>query len=285
MNQDDDRYIQALTKLGLTLLQTTIYITLIHTGKAGIMKISKISKIARPEVYRVLPSLEKKGLVEKIIGNPTMYTPVPLKHGFSMLLQQKTKESTELQEETKALLGGIHENSVNEFKEKESLQFVITNEMKLFIKRFDKAVVESQRSVDLICTCRDLPKLLFNHQQSFKTAIDKGIKICVITEKVENQRSIEIIESLKKNSLFTLKYTFEDTPVCMLMCDDKKVNMQLSDGVVPSLFSNNPNMVKIATAYFKRLWSRAEEYPSNFVTQKDAYKRVERPATREIEVY
>ena len=264
MNQDDDRYIQALTKLGLTLLQTTIYITLVHTGKAGIMKISKISKIARPEVYRVLPSLEKKGLVEKIIGNPTMYTPVPLKHGFSMLLQQKTKESTELQEETKALLGGIHENSVNEFKEKESLQFVITNEMKLFIKRFDKAIMESQRSVNLICTCRDLPKLLFNHQQSFKTAMDKDIKICVITEKVENQRSIEIIESLKKNSLFTLKYTFEDTPVCMLMCDEKKVNMQLSDGSGTQPVFKQSKYGKNCHCLFQKVMEQSRGVPEQF---------------------
>jgi|GEM_PF-1415706 sugar-specific transcriptional regulator TrmB len=282
MNPDDARYIQALTKLGLTPLQATIYMALRRTGQAGIMKISKTSNIARPEVYRVLPSLEKKGLVEKIVSNPTMYESVSLKQGFSMLLSQKTQENTDLQIETQALLNSIQEENFTKFSEKES-QLVITSEIRLFTKKFDQALRETQRTIDLVCINRDFPKLLFNHLQGFKEAMNKGVRIRMVIEKVEIQSFIEIFEGLKRSPLFSLKYTSEHTPVCMLICDDRKVTMQLSDAVVPSLFSNNRQIVKVASSHFKRLWSEAEGNANKFV-HRDLQRRLpERLTIAEIE--
>lgn len=112
MIQNDEECIQALMKLGLTLLQATIYLALAKLGKAGVKKISKASNVARPDVYRVIPALGKIGLVEKIVATPTMYKAVPLKEGISILLQQKTDENIELQKKTKALLSNFQENNV-----------------------------------------------------------------------------------------------------------------------------------------------------------------------------
>jgi DNA-binding IclR family transcriptional regulator len=54
-------------------LKSKVYLTLATLGKADVKTIAKASNIARQEIYRIMPTLQKLGLTEKIITNPTMY--------------------------------------------------------------------------------------------------------------------------------------------------------------------------------------------------------------------
>jgi sugar-specific transcriptional regulator TrmB len=255
MMQDGNIYSQALMKFGLTSLQATIYTTLVDLGNAGILKISRASKIARPEVYRVIPSLEEKGLVEKILSNPTKYKAVPLKLGLSTLLQQKTQENTELLEETKALLSHIPEKTANH-RDKDDSQFIITSEFKLFSKRLNKSISDTKSSIDFVMPQR----VLYEHAQQFKKAMERGVKIRVVLTMVDKSQLVqETVGNLNKNLFFQLKYTPEQV-VCMLISDNNELNTQISDGAVPSLLSNNKQVVKIATTYFEALWDKAQDY-------------------------
>jgi sugar-specific transcriptional regulator TrmB len=255
MMQEGNSYSQVLMKFGLTSLQATIYTTLVDIGKAGIMKISKASKIARPEVYRVIPSLQEKGLVEKVLSDPAMYRAIPLKQGLSMLLQQKTQESTELLEETKTLLSNIPEKTTNE-GDKDDSQFIITSELKLFFKRLNKSINDSKRSIDFVTPNRGL----YEHSSQFKKAMERSVKIRVLLTMTDKNQSIrQTVEDLKKNPLFRLKFTPERV-VYMLISDNNILNTQISDGAVPSLLANNKQVVQIATTYFETLWNKAQDY-------------------------
>jgi sugar-specific transcriptional regulator TrmB len=269
MVQDDDSCIQALINLGLTLLQAKIYLTLAKLRKAGVKRISEASNVARPDVYRVIPTLEKLGLVEKIVTNPTMYKASPLKEGLSILLQQKTEEHGELQKKTKALLSNFQENNIGIALEREDLQFVIASEKKLFLKRFEKAINAGQMSEDFIGTAAGFKNMLSCNLQDFKRAMGRGVKIRAITEKAENQESIpRIVQDLKKNPLFKLKYTSDQCPVSMMICDNKEVNIHISDRPESSLCSNNPHVVKLAAICFESLWNKAHESPDPTRNQK-----------------
>jgi sugar-specific transcriptional regulator TrmB len=65
MIQDD---IQTLTDLGLSLLQAKTYLNLAKLGKANVQTIAKASNVARQDIYRVMPKLQKLGLAEKFIS-------------------------------------------------------------------------------------------------------------------------------------------------------------------------------------------------------------------------
>ena len=273
MSQDEDLYIQALMNLGLTLLQATIYLTLAQIGQSEVKRISKASNVARPDVYRVMPTLEKIDLVEKIVANPTVYKAVPLKEGLSILLQEKTEENVELQKETKALLSNFQENNVGISLDREDPELIITSGKNLFLKRFEKAIKAGQTSEDIIGTAPDFNSFLFRNLQYFKTVNKKGVKIRVIT-KPENQESmLRVIREFKKNPLFKLKYTFDNNPVCLMICDNKEVNFQISNGMVPSLWSNEPHVVQLARVYFESLWKEANEVATSPKSKKRVSKQ------------
>jgi sugar-specific transcriptional regulator TrmB len=257
----DDEYIHTLTDLGLTLLQAKTYLALAKLGKAEVRTISKASNVARQDIYRIMLTLEKLGLVEKIIDTPTLYKAIPLRKGLLTLLQRRTEENAELQKKTRALINNFRDNNTGiAFHEDES-QFTITSELALFRKKLAEATDAARTSKDVIYTAEGVRALSLHYLQHVKRAMRRGVKIRVITEKPENaETTLGISPDLKKNPLFKLKYISDHSPVFMAIFDNKEVNIRISDNIVPSFWSNNPSVVKLAASYFEAVWKEAHEF-------------------------
>jgi sugar-specific transcriptional regulator TrmB len=72
VKMSNDENTDLLLGLGLNLTQARVYLSILRLDRAKVGQISKFSKVRREEVYRILPALEKMGLVERILGKPTM---------------------------------------------------------------------------------------------------------------------------------------------------------------------------------------------------------------------
>jgi sugar-specific transcriptional regulator TrmB len=258
MIQDDD-YIQRLMSLGLTLLQAKIYISLAKLKKAEIKKISKASNVARTDVYRVMPTLEKLGLAEKIIATPTVYKSTPTKEGLSLLLQKKKREYAELEKKTSALLSNFPDNVLQDLQEENS-QFIITSEMTLLIKMHKKLIRSAQTSIDIfVSSLKVLRLMLLDQHEGLKMATKKGVKIRVVTQKVEGELVQGKLKALAKNPFFELKCLSNSSLFKMVIFDRKDVTLCVSETeLVPSLWSNNLIVVKLAEAFFESMWNKAE---------------------------
>src|SRR5450756_977142 len=149
MIQNDDLHIQILMNLGLTLLQAKVYLTLAELGKAEVTRISNASNVARPDVYRVISTLEKIGLVEKIIATPTMYKATPIKEGVDILLQNKTQEYNELQQRTMYLINS-HKSDDMITLQKEESQFVLISSKTLLKRKWKIEDSTTQTCIDVI---------------------------------------------------------------------------------------------------------------------------------------
>jgi sugar-specific transcriptional regulator TrmB len=258
MTQDD--HIQTLRALGLTLLQAKTYLALAKLENAEVKTIAKTSNMARQDTYRVMPTLEKLGLAEKIIATPTMYKATPLSVGLSTLLQRKTEDAVELQKKTNELINDFKKKNTEITHQKDEPQFIITSEKALFKKRIAEAIDAAQKSNDVIFAQEGFQGMLFYHLQHVKRAMKRGVKIRVITEKPENQQLTQrSAQRLLKNPLFKLKYVSDQAPVYMVTFDNREVNLCIADGAVPSFWSNHPNIVKLAANYFDDLWSKADD--------------------------
>jgi sugar-specific transcriptional regulator TrmB len=252
----DREHIQTLTKLGLSLLQAKVYLSLVALGKSDAKTISKSSDIVREEIYRIMPALEKHGLVEKILGRPTIYKALPLKEGLSSLLQRRTEENVELQRKTKALVQNLQEIDLGNTFSDENFQFIITSEKTLFRKRFETCVNLAKTKIDIILTKHVFGEMVFHHLQSFENAKRKGVEIRVITNGDKDGTIPEEPQVLTNNHLFKVKYLPTHVPVTMAIFDDNELNMRISDDLVPNLWSDNPMIVKLAKNYFNEIWNK-----------------------------
>ena len=64
MNAEDEQ-VSVLVELGMTATQAKIYLSLAKSKSLTAHAIASIAKIARPDVYRILPMLEEAGLLRE----------------------------------------------------------------------------------------------------------------------------------------------------------------------------------------------------------------------------
>ncbi len=274
MSQNDES-VDTFMDLGLTYLQAKVYLTLVRFGNAGgeVKKISNDSKIARQDIYRILPILQKHNMVVKIIANPTKYMATPLESGFSMLLQQKTEEYNELQKKAKTVFNNFILNNPKVEPQKETAQFIMTSGKTLLLKNLEKIVVQAQTNIDVICSTEGIRLMLFSSLPYLKKAVKGDVKIRIITDKAgkkileKNQVSLKQV----KASTFQLRYISGQIPVVMAIFDNKQASICVSsDEIVPSLWTNNNSVLKLAEIYFASMWvkSIAIETKNNALNRK-----------------
>jgi sugar-specific transcriptional regulator TrmB len=259
MTQEEEP-IETFMNLGLTQLQAKVYLTLLKLDDSGadVKKISLASRIARQDIYRRLPELEKIGLVEKIIGLPTVYKAVPFEEGLSMLMKKNTIKYYDIQKKAKTVLSNFSISHHSQKQAELESQFIITSEQTLFLKRVRHDIEETEKVISIIYAHERLSTILFHVVEEIEAAIERGVKIRAITDNAHGGELDRNLKALTKKPAFNLRLINHDTPVGLVIFDNKDVNIRTSNNIVPSLWTNNRNVVKLAKVYFDDIWRNGQ---------------------------
>lgn len=261
----EEEFVQILTRLGLTISQAKVYLELLELKKASGKITAKHSKMARQEVYRVLAELQEKGLVEKIIARPTEFEPISIEDCLSILIEDKKNEISENQKKATSLLQKFkkkHSHAKAQLQEEDS-QFILIPEKEV-IRRARRKIENTQTSLDAITTLNRFKPMLFNFYEVGEKAVERGVKIRLIINKLDDENSLtQIAKAVPKNPLFDLRYINTPPLVAIAIYDKKEVMIAMSATVAineaPILMSNNPSLLAIAQSYFETLWLTAME--------------------------
>ncbi|MGD6807394.1 MAG: TrmB family transcriptional regulator [Candidatus Bathyarchaeia archaeon] len=256
--------VDVLVKLGLTELQAKTYLTLTQLKTAEVKKIAAQSNIARQDIYRIMPVLEELGLVEKIIATPILYKAIPLSEGTLMLFQRRKEEEAKLKSSLKLLVDNREENSKMAPQE-ENLEFVITSERKRFVRRLEKSISKAARC-EMICPGEAFGFVIFNFYESLISALSEGRKVRVITQKTNMNLDItRKLGNLCDSLNFEIKFVTSPIDLGMIILD-KEVNICISDWKeVPSLWTNNRQILKLAQSVFEKEWSAHNGFQQQIV--------------------
>jgi len=249
--------------LGLTRLQATTYLTLSKLGRAGVKEIATASNVYRSDSYRVMLSLEKLGLAEKIMSDPVSYRATPLREGFDLLMQNKTKEYVELQREATKALDSFQSSNQSIMLQSDDPHFVVCSSEKLFFRTFTDRHNGAKNSIDSIVNWRSISAGLIDFHKDMEKIIDKGVKMRTVTEKHEDDHhATKIIQDLKKNPHYELRYIPAPVPAELTIYDGAEVDLRISlaNGIpTPSLWSNHAQLLEIMKTYFETIWAKSEE--------------------------
>lgn len=258
-----DEHVETLIKLGLTNLQARIYLTVLTLERANVGKISNVAEIARPDVYRVLPTLEKIGLLRKVLATPVLYEPTSLKEACMLLLQRKKDEYTEAHERSNTLIKEFNERTQIVIGESGTESFSIINSKELLLEKFKEADAATKVSVDIISDWHTIRPLLFDRSEATHQAMKRGIKIRLITDKQSYDKRLETAN--KQNPCLEVRYLDGPVPIRSGIYDGKLANMRVrtkqDNEMTPSLWTDNPDFVKVMEAYFENLWEKAIQAP------------------------
>jgi len=94
---------RALQEYGLSLNEVKALLSLYRLGEASARQLHLATGIDRAETYRVLQSLQTKGIVVAAVSKPTKYRPVPIERALDLLIEEKKSLVKRLEAERKGI--------------------------------------------------------------------------------------------------------------------------------------------------------------------------------------
>jgi len=261
--------IQILESFGLTLNEARVFLALTLLGTANVKKISKSSNVAREAVYRVLPRLQKLGLVEKEISRPTRFTASTLDDAVTVLLGHRNKETRDLQEKANVLLR-LKSKKAKMEPLQENSKFLLIPAKKMLISKIGDAVDKAQKSISVVTSNKRLLGAMDIFSEAIGKALSRGVKFRIVTSNVKRVLSPAILEVGNNDPRIEIRYAPSD-PKCAASIFDKKEVLIITKPAAelccesPALWSNNSSLVNIVEDYFEILWMTALEKPEHSI--------------------
>ena len=210
--------------------------------------------------------LQKLNLVEKMLTNPVTFKAIMVNDAMAMLLKHKLQEYQEAEKNAKEIIQKYarkqEKHIINRHVEESKLT-MIPDEIATF-RKLVEMVENNQESFDIIIY---LPPLIPYEKELIEVtrkAFEKNLKIRFIVCFTEGQK----IKWGKFPVIFTkfdlnARYLFLQDPVTMLIVDNREALINTGQVPVrsPSLWSNNPVIVSLASDYFERKWNDSNRVP------------------------
>lgn len=257
-----DEAIQVLIRLGLTRNQSKVYLSLVQSGVSTAKTISKASHVAREDIYRIIPTLQELGLVEKIIDTTSMYSAVPLPDGFKILMKSRKQLTIELQTKTQEIIQNFKNNNSRTTPEEERELILFPGERAII--KIKKMIDNAQRTLDFITSWGTFAKSSIPCNSNLRNALKKNVAIRIIVEKIEDEKSLlAFTKSFKKYSSFRVHLITSNPDACFMLVDSQKVlfanSSKTSFEETPFLWATNRSLVSIMKEYFEVMWLKSLE--------------------------
>ncbi len=262
---------KALRSFGLTEKEAEIYIFL---GKHGVLKggeISKQTKTQKALVYRILKSLQTKGLVESTLESPARFIAVSFEKVIDLNIRAKQEESAHIAAQKKDLLN-YWQNIRKPAPELPLERFTVIEGKQRIYQKLSQMIKETDGKFLTVMTVQNLTRAhqlgLFDidlHTQS-------NIKFCFLTNisRPDLSRIKLILATLKGSKMDFEGRTPElglDTPSQMAIRDQEEALFFITPktGASPSkeddvcLWTDCKSLVKAFTVVFEDFWHNSTD--------------------------
>lgn len=256
-----------LEKFGLTRTEAKTYITITALGVASASQISDLSKIRREQVYRIIPKLEKHGIITRKLEKPLRFSATQPKKTIQHLIKTRfetIKEEIAKLEQRQANLISKLETIKLPIHPKKCSTEVIPEQQKLdrLCSRFIKMAQNAEQQIDIIFPLETLKYSYLNCQKGFKEKLTKKIRIRIITERHEPDAFTEEIIQFSETSNGQIKLKqVERLPFNLLVVDQDEAiwgKFQHKNENRQNLWTNDPTQISILKTSFESLWKQSK---------------------------
>ncbi len=259
----NDENTDLLLGLGLTLNQAKVYVAILKLEKTTVGQVAKFSKVRREDVYRLLPALEKMGLVERLLGKPTEIRATIISDSLTSLVAEEKNRS---EERLMSMQSMVQKLSLKDWKQpplgEESI-YILIAEKKAILAKTSELIKNSTKEFAMIADKIRIIPVLAQFSDEYKTAIKKGTQVRLLFEGDIPDDSVK--EKVKKLvGVASVQIRFHREALNhFIMSDDKEALITTSKesglGESPSLWTNNRNLIGVLRTGFESDWKKAED--------------------------
>ena len=193
--------------------------------------------------------------MEEIIATPKQYRAISLNEGTLTLYQKKMDEQTRLKKSIQSLVKESNKPIINLYKENKS-DFIITTNPKRLAENLEKTYSEALNLDIILPGGKAIDFMACHLYDCLSVALSNGASIRVVSTKTEfasrTQKSLQILAS---NPNFETKFVDSKFVFCLAIINKKEVNISISEKGVPSLWTNNSQVVSMSQLLFETQWN------------------------------
>jgi len=256
-----EKNIDILMDFGLTRNQAKVYQAVARLRLASVGEISKVSKVRREDVYRILPKLGKMGLTEKMLGRPIKVRATPVQEALSLLVKHEEDRVRErvssLKVKTETFLKHFAHAPRLELEEK--AHFSLFSKREGILGKILTMVKKAEREFDIAFSRGQAMQFVHTFAEEMKRIVKRGVRIRIISEVPEYEDSLPRIieEHISPSRSVYLRYV--DAPSSHYMIVDFKEAListttegNMADN--PCLWTNSDSLVGVFQGDFENLW-------------------------------
>ncbi|XES76602.1 MAG: TrmB family transcriptional regulator [Candidatus Bathyarchaeia archaeon] len=256
----NEENLSVFTELGMTIQQAKVYVTLSKLEQATVKTIAITAQMNRAEVYRVIPELQRRGLVKKIISAPIAFQAAPLSEGFAILLEYNAEKHRKIQRQTQQFLREF--DSHNENTSQENSEYYLATGLRAVKRNYRSDLHGTQTSKDCILDWKTMSDAVNRDFEYIEEAIERGAKIRYITCAPKDAKMPQFIKALAKTNSFELK-TVSEVPKAGVDIYDKKIIhfivSNTNEEEIEVLRTTSSALVELAQDYFELKWQSAKK--------------------------
>lgn len=263
----DEDLVEKICKLGLTTKQARLYSSIVVSKGATISEISKKTGLHKQDIYKILPKLEKVGLVTKTMIKPIKVEVIPVETALGNLIEMEQKKVESQKRNVQEIIAAIgKKQSLFSPEEGEGKFEVLPARSEAQMNRVELVFENARRAYDVF-----IPRELFEaYVPLFTDYFDRlaahGVIVRIIIRTAdESNKLMEVVNKAKWPAVdMTIKATDEIGHLYYAIIDNKEVWIPLETPAptilrapTATLVTDSKAVVRIAQENFNKFWENA----------------------------
>jgi len=251
-----------LVRFGLTPNEAKVYICLAKYGHRRAVEIAKSIHTPRTETYRLLSSLQNRGLVTATLQHPIRFNAVPFNKALKMLIDIEKERLRSFERNEKDLLSLW--DSMPDFKidddsfAQEKFQ-ILEGQVQVYYRAKDMRA-KAQKEILVLGYERDYMKL---YHYDFMDGLDKlthdGVAVKLLATFSAN--SFDIFKEIDPNAIRHIHHS-TNAPLCFVMIDRSEMlffikNAGMSNKKVSAIWTDCKPLIEAIHIMFSELWKNS----------------------------
>jgi sugar-specific transcriptional regulator TrmB len=280
MSQED--VLKTLSDLGLTRLDSKIYIYLAKKGPQKGKDISKALKVQKQQLYRSLKKLQRKAIVSATLEHPASFSAVSFEKILDLFIRAKLEEVQNIQYEKSKLLSSWEAIKIGATPDT-AARFMVIEGRNIIYSRIKQMINETKSQLAIISTVTGLARtdlfgLLdsgFKHPQLSKvqfrllTHLSKenvSIMQALLTETPKTKLRFEIRNPNLGRGLFPQMVIRDEEEVMFFI--NPKVDGFLPEQDYLCLWTNCKSLIHSFLTMFEELWRNSTDIEKKIIELK-----------------
>jgi sugar-specific transcriptional regulator TrmB len=251
--------VNRLVEFGFTTNQAKVYLSIIQSSKTNVGQISKNTLLHRQDIYKLLPKLEKMGLITLTISKPVTIEALPVEEALERLIA-KEKEAADirfnhLEKAVEELAQIKHQTKTTDTR------FTLLTTNAALKNRIDSTLKSKPDVLRIVITTENLKGQEGNfYKQYFQMLANSRIKIHLMLVGTENPVELKrLIEKVTPRDGYLTVKTLEQCPSKdYQVVDGTEVwittQQKNLEGFTAILWTNDLNIVKAYLENFHKAW-------------------------------